>query len=160
MTNAQAGLNLWVARVPAVEGVVGTGPVDLSIGSQALSAPLGFDVLGGSGAILDRAYRWFIDAAEKARVERERTEHYLGAVEALNNLAVWCMTRFDDASAGQQAYNALLEAERILSTEIRGFDQVRGGVLFNLGALLSEAGHRTESAEYLRKARELGVGVS
>lgn len=78
--------SLWIAPVPFSEGQFGTVPVDLSVATQVLSGPAGFDLPGGAGQILDRAYRWFVNAANGARNDGERAEHILGAVRALTRI--------------------------------------------------------------------------
>ena len=148
----------WVAQAPMAEGQIGTGPVDLSLATQVLSAPEGFDLPGGAGVIFDRALKWFTDAAEKSTSDSERRENYLGAFRAANNLGVYCMTTISgDADSPQQAYDFLLGAERIVTTHLADLNQSYGGVLFNLGSLMELVGRPGEAQEYRRRARALGV---
>lgn len=149
---------VWVAQAPAAPGQVGTGPTDLSLATQVLSGPSEFDLPGGAGALFDRAYWWFLDAAEQSQSEQERADNYLGAFRALNNLGVYCMTKRDDADAAQQAYTALLEAERIANSKLPGAVKARGGVLFNLGNLMELVGRHDEAMDYRQRARAHGVG--
>lgn len=148
----------WIAKAPVVQGQAGTGPVDLALATQVLSSSNGFDLPGGAGEVFDRAYWWFLDAAEKSTSQTDRSTNYLGAFRALNNLGVYCMTRRNDSDAAQQAYTALLEAERIVSWRLPGAVQAQGGVLFNLGGLMEMVGRHDESVDYRRRANELGVG--
>lgn len=67
----------WIAQPPIAEGLVGTGPVDLSLATQVISGPDGFDLPGGAGVIFDRAYWWFMDAASKSTSDADRRENYL-----------------------------------------------------------------------------------
>lgn len=156
-TQTEHGLKVWIAPAPFAEGQWGTGPVDLSVATQTMQEPNGFDLPGGSGAILQRAHRWYMDAAGSASSAHEREESYLGAVRALNNLAVWCMTKWDHPDRGQAAYDALLEAEQISRSQIPGARAELGGILFNLGNLMAASGQPGESREYLARARDLGV---
>lgn len=150
----------WIAQPPTVEGQLGTGPVDLAVATQVLSAPEGFDLPGGAGEIFYSAYEWFIDAAAKATTDSARHENYLGAFRAANNLGVYCMIKItDDPNSPQQAYDFLLEAERIATGKLPGRDLLHGGVLFNLGSLMEMAGRREESAEYRHSARALGFSI-
>ncbi len=82
----------WIAKAPVVQGEVGTGPVDLALATQVLLAPNGFDLPRGAGEVFDRAYRWFLDAAEKSTSQMDRSNNYLGAFRSLNNLGVYCLT--------------------------------------------------------------------
>lgn len=156
-TQTEHGLRVWIAPAPFAEGQWGTGPVDLSVATQTMQEPNGFDLPGGSGAILQRAHRWYMDAAGSASSAHEREESYLGAVRGLNNLAVWCMTKWDHPDRGQAAYDALSEAEQISRSQIPGARADLGGILFNLGNLMAASGQPGESREYLARARDLGV---
>lgn len=157
-TQTDHGLRVWIAPAPFVQGHQwGTGPVDLSVATQTMQEPNGFDLPGGSGAILQRAHRWYMDAAGSASSAHEREESYLGAVRALNNLAVWCMTKSDHRDRGQAAYDALSEAEQISRSQIPGARAELGGILFNLGNLMAASGQPAESRAYLSRARDLGV---
>lgn len=156
-TQTEQGLRVWIAPAPFAEGQWGTGPVDLSVATQTMQEPNGFDLPGGSGAILERAHRWYLDTAATAGSAHEREEAYLGAVRALNNLAVWCMTKWDHPDRGQAAYDALSEAEQISRSQLPRARDELGGVLFNLGNLLAASGQTGESQRYLARARDLGV---
>jgi hypothetical protein len=151
------GLRLATVSVPFVEGMFGTGPVDLAVATDSLKGPEGFDMIGGAGELFERAHHWFVDAANAALSEDERYEHRLGSVRALNNLAVWGLTKSGDPNAVQVAYDLLAEAERVLMSGLPGADEERAAVLFNLGNLMEFAGYGPQSVEYLRRARELGI---
>ena len=151
-------MTYWIAQPPLVEGQVGTGPVDLSLATQIIAAPEGFDLPGGADVIFDRAYRWFMDAAGKSTSDADRRANYLGAFRAANNLAVYCMTKkVNDDGSAQRAYDYLLEAERLVIARLPGLDVPHGGVLFNLGSLMQMIGRKGESDEYRSRARALGV---
>lgn len=152
-----SNLRVWVAPAPTVEGKFGTGPVDLSLGTQSLNMPEGYDIPGGAGDILQRAYFWFFDAMANSTTTQGKMENYLGAVYAQNNLGVWCMTRWKHEEAGQRAYAAFIEAERILKAVLPEERIVLGGVYFNLGMLCSAAGKHSDSEIYLSRARDAGI---
>lgn len=144
--------------VPFVEGRAGTGPVDLYLGTEGLSLPAGFEPAGTSGGIiLERAYRWFSSAAQASTTETERAENLVGAAKALNNLAYWCLSRWEDPRSAQAALDALLTAESITDSLTPCPNDVRGVILLNLGNLLGEAGDASESRRYLQMAQSLGV---
>lgn len=154
-----AGLNVWVAQVPIAEGAVGTGPVDLAMATQALRGPEGFDLPGGSGEIFQRAATWFLDASNVATTQHEYTNHLLDAVRALNNLAVWCMTRWQHPEAAEAALDALKDAEKFVEEANRG-GELQGGVYFNLGNLMLATNQPTEATRYFNLAHSFGVGES
>jgi len=149
-------MRTWIAQPPIVEGTVGTGPVDLSIATGVLTGPPGFDMPGGAGNILLRAQGWFAEQANSASSEAERYENVVGMVRAINNLGVWCMTRYDAPDKGIQAHTWLSRAEAIARKQLVG-TEILGGILFNLGELLREAGHPDQSAALLAEAASLGV---
>lgn len=151
--------NLWIADAPFVEGQFGTGPVDLSLATQALSGPTGFDLPGGAGDVLDRAYRWFVNAANAASSQQERADLIVNAARALNNLAVWSLTRRNGPDVGDAAMDAFREADRLLGDVSVG-GAVRGGVYFNLGQLATAAGAQREATHYLGLAQSFGFDVS
>lgn len=149
----------WIATAPVAPGPWGTGPVDLSVATQALLGPAGYDMPGGSGPVLDGAYRWFLGAANSASDPRVRAGHILDAVRALNNLAVWALTRWDHPEAAREALEALQEAERLMTPVAGNEDDLRGGVYFNLGQLAEAAGQHRSSTRYLDLAQAYGFRV-
>jgi ankyrin repeat protein len=84
--------------------------------------------------------------------------HIIGAARALNNLAVWCLTRWDDPGASEAAFNALKEAERLMSDEPAG-GELRAGIFFNLSQLAAASEMSRESNHYLGLARSYGLNV-
>lgn len=152
------GLNVWIAPAAFAAGEVGTGPVDLSMGTQVLQGPRDFDVPGGAGVLFDRAARWFVHQATLSTDPSERVRHYLNAARSLNNLAVWCMTRWQHADAGDTAANVLQEAERLLRERVPETGELWGGVYFNMGNLYAASGRPLEATKYLNLAASWGVG--
>lgn len=153
-------MKIYVAPVDAVGGAVGTGLVDLGLGTQFLNsrfhAPQFSNMTGDGGPELNRAQEWFLDAARNAPDPATRSAHVANAVRALNNLAVWHLQVNAEPDATQLAYNALTFAEEICRREgVADNDLVRG-VLLNFGNLLVECGYETEAAPFLRRARSLG----
>ena len=112
-------------------------------------------------AVPDRFWTGPTDGSWMPRTRRpgytERTEHLLGAVRALNNLAVWSITRWDHPDSGDAALSALQEADRLLNEVPVGGD-LRGGVFFNLGQYI--AGMAREAGHYLGLARSYGISVA
>ena len=151
--------DLWIAPVPAVAGEVGSGPVDLSSATQELLRPPGSDLPGSAGEMLDRAYRWFLDAADAASGRPEQIVLLVDAARTMNNLAVWCLTRWGHPNAAVAARDALLEADRLLSVVAPAGVEVRGGVYFNLGTFAAATGALREALRYFGLARSAGHSV-
>lgn len=113
---------------------------------------------GGAGELLDGAYRWFVAAANAARDPRDRDQHIADAARALNNLAVWALTRSSHPDAPNSAVAALQEAERLMRNA-PGSGELRAGVYFNLGQLASASADHSAARHYLGLARSFGMDV-